>query len=209
MRCALVVEGLLRSTRAPFSPASSGAYQTFRYTSSYWTTGWSSGQAIGQDPSQYAAYTAGYATGNAPSEALFQPYNNLPGTAVRLTMTAVSSGGSFNGVGTGANLDINLGSFSSLLNLFSTPATIRSSQQSGYPAQVGLPARGEWRRFYQPRGPSLPGFAVVGERGCLRDAQLLRGLHAAALDKHCRVVQRSPRRRGYGGELSAAGSQRW
>jgi len=50
-------------------------------------------------------------------------------------MTAVTSGGSFSGGGTGANLDIPLGTFSSLLSLFSSTITVYSSQQAGQPAQ--------------------------------------------------------------------------
>lgn len=71
----------LTFANSPMRCACSGAYQTFRYTASYWTSGWSSGQPIGQDPTQYASYTAGFATGNTPAEALFQTYNNLPGAS--------------------------------------------------------------------------------------------------------------------------------
>ena len=57
------------------------------------------------------------------------------GTSIRISMTAVTSGGSFSGGGTGANLDIPLGTFSSLLSLFNSTVTVYSSQQAGQPAQ--------------------------------------------------------------------------
>ena len=56
------------------------------------------------------------------------------GTAVRLSMIAVSVTGTFSRSGT-SYLDIPVGNFSSLLALFSSPITLYSSAQAGLPAQ--------------------------------------------------------------------------
>lgn len=90
--------------------------------------GWESTQALGQNPAQYAAYTA------AATEAIFQTYNTVPGSAVRVAMTGVDSSGAFSGAGSGSPLDIDLGNFTSLQALFSQQPTVYSTAQSGYPA---------------------------------------------------------------------------
>jgi hypothetical protein len=56
----------------------------------------------------------------------------MPGSGIRLVMTA---NGPNAGLGTGANLDISLGSFTSLVSLFATPPTVYATPQPGLPAQ--------------------------------------------------------------------------
>jgi hypothetical protein len=100
----------------------SGTKPTFEYNSSYWT----SGATLNDNASLYAAYVANQ------TEAVFRPFVNMPGVGVRLVMTA---NGAYSSRGTGANLDLPLGNFSSLVGLFSQKPTVYSSPQPGLPSE--------------------------------------------------------------------------
>jgi hypothetical protein len=112
----------------------SGTKPTFQYNSFYWT----SGATLNENPSQYAAYVANQ------SEAVFRPFVNMSGVGVRLIMTA---NGAYASRGTGANLDLPLGNFSSLVSLFSQEPTVYSSPQPGLPAEW-------WANTFVPSVPN-------------------------------------------------------
>lgn len=57
------------------------------------------------------------------------------GTAIVFSMTGVTSGGAFSGLGTGATITVPVGNFSSLLGLFSQSPVVYATEQPGQPSQ--------------------------------------------------------------------------